>query len=252
MFMSGPSRARNIGIEKSVGDWIAILDADDAWKPERLERLTEIGKAHNADFVADNQILFDATAKKEGRIGFVTDWKYRTLDVECLFLRDGFADAKNYFPPLKPLLRREFLTRTGVKYDESVRYGEDFKFHAEMLFNGAKAIITSEPYYIYSTRMGEFSKKPSPYSKSIPRFDLLVDMSDELKNKYRKSITPKIAAAIEKRRVQLRLVHLANVARGIRHSGKYLRYASYVLTQPDLFVFLAKKLFRRLRNRTIP
>jgi glycosyltransferase involved in cell wall biosynthesis len=38
----GQARARNVGIQESAGNWIAILDADDAWKPERLERLLRI------------------------------------------------------------------------------------------------------------------------------------------------------------------------------------------------------------------
>ena len=35
---SGPSRARNVGMELSTGEYIAFLDADDRWLPEKLER----------------------------------------------------------------------------------------------------------------------------------------------------------------------------------------------------------------------
>jgi glycosyltransferase involved in cell wall biosynthesis len=34
----GPSGARNAGIQAASGDWIALLDADDYWLPEKLER----------------------------------------------------------------------------------------------------------------------------------------------------------------------------------------------------------------------
>lgn len=246
----GPSRARNIGIAAARGEWIAILDADDAWKPERLEQLVKIGQSHGADFVADNQILYDAVAEKEGRVGFVVDWAFKTLNVERLFLNDILDTSQPAYPPLKPIIRRAFLQDTGVTYDENARYGEDFKFYAELLFRGAKALLTSQAYYIYSTRVGEFSGKSSPVSQSNPRFDLLIVMSDELKSKYRNSITPSIAVAMERRRVQLRLIHLANVARGFRRSGDHMKYAMYLFRHPELIPFLFKRVARKLSQKT--
>ena len=50
----GPARARNLGIQKSSGKYIAFLDSDDLWDPYKLEK--------QISFMEDNNIAFSYTA----------------------------------------------------------------------------------------------------------------------------------------------------------------------------------------------
>ncbi|MGD8350289.1 MAG: glycosyltransferase [Gammaproteobacteria bacterium] len=42
----GVSAARNRGIEAAGGDWIALLDSDDSWLPQKIERIRDAGRRH--------------------------------------------------------------------------------------------------------------------------------------------------------------------------------------------------------------
>ena len=41
----GPARSRNRGIEAARGTWVALLDCDDVWLPEKLEAQLELARA---------------------------------------------------------------------------------------------------------------------------------------------------------------------------------------------------------------
>jgi glycosyltransferase involved in cell wall biosynthesis len=49
----GGSEARNVGIRSATGEWIALLDDDDEWLPERLaKQLAELPNAHDRPVLA--------------------------------------------------------------------------------------------------------------------------------------------------------------------------------------------------------
>jgi succinoglycan biosynthesis protein ExoO len=230
----GPAAARNVGLRAAKGDWIALLDSDDAWKPGRLKRLSEVASATAADFVADNLVMWDAVADAELKptyYDFPESQRQITL-VDMFRADDNFNFSKASFTLMKPVFRRTFLAKHKLEYNESMKVGEDFTFYVESLFNGAKIILLNEAFYIYS--MPSSPSGRSPNSRSVQDVSKLPGISDLMSQKYGDRIDPKLRRAMDDFRKTFTLLHQSNVARTYRWSGQYAKYLAYLAARPEL------------------
>src|SRR5690606_5741979 len=62
------------------------------------------------------------------------------------------ANPRKSYGFLKPLISRAFLERHGLRYDESLRFAEDFAFYLACFSAGARFYLASQPLYRYRLR----------------------------------------------------------------------------------------------------
>ena len=154
----GPAGSRNRGLAAACGDWVVLLDADDEILPERIETLIALGRQHRADFVADNLLICpeDGTAQPEPMISA------RALP-EGKFLSTAAFVAGNVgsrwtpnvsYGFLQPVMRRDFLQKHDLRYDERNRFAEDFLLYVDCLLKGARWWLTPQAMYRYWVHAG--------------------------------------------------------------------------------------------------
>ncbi|OQM74267.1 glycosyltransferase family 2 protein [Manganibacter manganicus] len=134
----GPSFARNQAIARSKAPLVAILDADDFFLAGRFKTMLD---GDDWDLVADNIVFIDERSTNPAAPDVpVFEAAPRFLDlagfIEGNISRRGASRGEIGF--LKPVIRREFLVRHGLRYDESLRLGEDYDLYVRCLAKGAR------------------------------------------------------------------------------------------------------------------
>ena len=142
----GASDTINEGIQKARGDFVTILNSDDIFLPNRLERLLEIAEQESAEFIATDVELID----KNGLV--IRDknhWWIEWVDglrslysssgdiVQALLAGNFLISTSNFF------IKREVFSRIGLfnnyrytsDYEFILRYLADSQHHIFYLFN---------------------------------------------------------------------------------------------------------------------
>jgi succinoglycan biosynthesis protein ExoO len=213
----GPGSARNRGIERCDGEWIAVLDADDAWRASRLEVLLDKAKRASADAVCDNLLGFDDYYGKE--TGPLFSKLPVRLDIEAA-VADTYGGTYN-LGYLKPVIRRAFVTAHQITYDEDLRTGEDLLYLMNLLLHGAHVSCLDTPSYIYTTALGMASRRVSQSTHSTPRDDEMARSLARLRDKGRARLTEQEWQAIDQRISHL--LYVAPVAK-FRHARLQRRW----------------------------
>ncbi len=185
----GPGGARNRAIEASESDWIAVLDADDAWKPQRLERLMAAASQTGSIIVADNYIRLDDSSGEEVGTAFHDERPVTELTASR-FIQSEHPLGRVRFGMLKPIVRRSFLLERGIRYATNIRLAEDFHFFLRVLLEGGRGALVSEPFYIYTLPQSMVSGAQSKGSRTRPDLADRVWIADDLIQRYSGSATP--------------------------------------------------------------
>ena len=134
---AGAGHARNIGISRANGTWIAFLDADDLFIEGSLDKL--IPELHKYD-EAGVDVIYTATMK-----GDMQQQKAHTRKAEAI-------DKINHIPKYEfwsCLYRKEFLDSNNIRFFEYKEQDVETAFRYRVFSNSPQAVTDNELIFYF-------------------------------------------------------------------------------------------------------
>jgi succinoglycan biosynthesis protein ExoO len=243
----GKPFAMNTGIAAANGRWIAVLDADDWYAPDRLSTLVKSAERGQVELVADNQFHYDAGAAQVVRTAFPAQDADRPLD-KATFIAESDPYAEFNFGMLKPVVRADFIRSTGLAYREDAKLSEDFLYMLEFLAAGGRGLVVSRPFYYWSQAFGTISRRWTETGDGRWRYDFLsaAAASAEVRYTMQRAGEVELAALLHRRVLAFRRLHRVQEISRLRAEGATLtRLGREILGHPSIWPLLAQRAVRR-------
>lgn len=146
----GLASARNTGIRNSKGEYIAFLDADDVWLPQKLAVQIKKIRESGADLVFSNWYIWEhgkRTKVEAFDSNPIQDNKKNLLN---------FLIKKNFGNPSTAFFLKSSLEKVGL-FDESLRSSEDYDLWLRFLLSKMKIGFIKKPLIYYRQHSEQMS-----------------------------------------------------------------------------------------------
>ena len=140
----GVSAARNTGIDNSRGEYIVMVDSDDILSKDfLLDFKRKIDSYPESDIISCGFEIIREDVKKETTVG-----DDKTLVCDHFVAQKHFFDRTIKFLLPALAIKKDFIERNKIRFDEAVRYSEDVQFIWRCLAYNQKDIVhfTKENY----------------------------------------------------------------------------------------------------------
>lgn len=157
----GVSNARNIGISKSIGDYICFIDDDDVVSFSYLEKLLEISNEYTIGISNVNSFVHSPFEK--GKDFFICN----QLENKEKYINKPLVQWRSFLSiPTGKMLHKNIIAEH--RFDIRFTNGEDALFITSITDNVSKLCFTSEDavYYV-RLRKDSASRKKIPFSKIV-------------------------------------------------------------------------------------
>lgn len=165
----GVSSARNLGLEKSNGDFIFFCDSDDYLEVNAIEIMINAMTSFDLDMVASSyNVVSDCKNKNEKLL--ITNFSDLLEPPVMLDLILNPDEIAGYL--WNKLFRKSFINK-GVEFDTNIAIGEDLLFCVEYLIKCKRFMVID--HYLYNYCLNSDSITNSSYGEKNLTYILALD-----------------------------------------------------------------------------
>ena len=145
----GPAQTRNVGIQACSGDYIALLDGDDYWHSEHLEKVNLITDKYSCDMCIMNNHINFTENNYQDMVLFPVDEGSNDMCLEEAL--DTIFDPRYRLPAATflPIYKVDFLVKNEIHYEDKYYCSEDLDFFLQCIALTDSIKFGSHKYYYY-------------------------------------------------------------------------------------------------------
>jgi succinoglycan biosynthesis protein ExoO len=233
----------NRAIDAARGDWIAALDADDVWLPERLERMLAV--ADGEDMVSDDQLILRSPSSHGGGFKMLSLLSSHGLTMTEPRRLGKLEFVRHDLGLLKPLISNSFVRRHGLRYDADLKIGADFLLYFEFLLAGARWLQLPAGYYLYWSHGENTSNDTVGIAKDVSV------VTERLLRSPVVAKDPDLINALERRAKEWESNMAFTVVSNLLRERDGTELARLLINEPSYLSLAAGKVVRSLRRRML-
>ena len=195
----GPSKTRNLGIEKAAGKYLLFIDSDDYLKENYVVKMLEDIENYELTVCSYSFVYED--------LNKIQEQKYSNKLGNVIIPKDDFI--KLYHVQLLNLVwnkiyRADIIKKNNIRFDEKITKGEDLLFNLDYIahINTEIKIINESLYYYVTKPTGLNRSFREPIKDRMERTSLVYNKMKNITTKHNNEIIDEI--------INMYFIHLRN------------------------------------------